>query len=123
VTPDETYWKFVNDGEIRVQQCANCQHRRFPPSEVCDACLSQECTWEKIEPGGTLITFFIVRDPGRAREGLSVPYCVGHADLDGGVRFTANVLDLDPDAVAIGMRVRLELRKSASGTLPQFVPE
>jgi uncharacterized OB-fold protein len=123
LNPDETYWNYVGNGEIRVQQCASCGQRRFPPSEVCHACLSQEASWEQVELGGTLVSFFVVRDPARAREELPVPYVVGHADLDARVRFTANVLDISPDAVAIGMRLRLELRDGIGGTLPQFVPE
>src|ERR1700678_2418552 len=123
LNPDETYWNYVGNGEIRVQQCASCGQRGFPRSEVCHVCLSEESSWEQIELGGTLVSFFVVRYPARAREELPVPCVVGHADLDAGARFSANVLDISPDAVAIGMRLRLELRDGIGGTLPQFVPE
>jgi uncharacterized protein len=52
-----------------------------------------------------------------------VPYVVALVDLDDGVRMMTNVVDVDPDAVLVGMTVRVGWEPLSDGRhLPVFAP-
>jgi len=52
-----------------------------------------------------------------------VPYVVAVIELDEGPRFLTNVVNVDPDAVQIGMPVEVVyLERADAATLPLFQP-
>ena len=52
-----------------------------------------------------------------------VPYVVALVDLADGVRMMMNLRECDPEAVHIGMKVRIVFEQGADGqALPQAVP-
>lgn len=59
---------------------------------------------------GKIYTFAIVR---QAPEDFKrqVPYVVAQVELDEGPRLTAQIVNIDPDAVFVGMNVRACFRK------------
>lgn len=62
---------------------------------------------------GKVLTFTVTRiaPPDLAAE---VPYVVAVLEMDDGTRMMAQVADVDPAEVKIGMRVRMEFRKLRS---------
>ncbi len=83
-----------------------------------------------ILPGeGTVETFTVIRvAPSSFTD--EVPYAVGIVALSNGVRLTAQIVDVDPDKLAIGDKVQMEFRRiqqdGESGILCygyKFVPE
>jgi uncharacterized OB-fold protein len=64
----------------------------------------------KLAGTGKLLTYTIIRvAPGPFCD--QAPYAVGIAELDDGVRLTAQVVDCDFAALKVGLRVRTEFRK------------
>lgn len=59
---------------------------------------------------GKVLTYTVIHTPPAEYSDLS-PYAIGIIELDDGARFTAQIVDVDPDTVKIGMRVRVEFRK------------
>jgi uncharacterized OB-fold protein len=119
VSPEE-FWEFVGRGEIRFPRCANCGSLRWPAHAVCHQCLSRTATWELAPAEATILSFIVVHEsivPAR-----QVPFVVAHAELDNGVRYTANVLAPATDAIFVGMRVRIAIENADGTALPQFVP-
>ena len=50
-----------------------------------------------------------------------VPYVVATIELDEGIRMVCDLLDVEPDSVAIGQRVRVEFEDlPGQGTMPRF---
>jgi uncharacterized OB-fold protein len=51
------------------------------------------------------------------------PYVMAYVRLDDGVAMMTNIVDCDPSAVAIGMKVKAVYRPTSDGTLvPMFAP-
>ena len=89
-----------------ARQCRQCGARFFDRRNACASCGGQAGFDDAVLPGeGALRTFTIV---SVAAPGVPVPYVAGVIDL-GGTSVRANLVNVkpDPDALALGMRVRL----------------
>ena len=91
-------------------RCTGCGHVHFPPRTVCRRCQGREFEKTTLAGEGVLETFTIIRV---APSGFldQAPYAVGIVSLPGGVKVTTQIVDGDPEALAIGDRVRLEFRR------------
>ena len=64
----------------------------------------------KLSDKGKVVTFTVIHTPPAEYSDLS-PYALGIVEMDGGGRITAQIADVDPANVKIGMRVKVEFRK------------
>jgi uncharacterized protein len=124
------YWREIPQRyRLEAGKCQGCHYVSFPPRLVCPRCGGREFVPTKLAESGKLITYTIIRVPPEPFEDQS-PYAVGIAELDDGVRLTAQVVDCDFAALKVGMRVKTEFRKiseeGAAGVIYygyKFVPE
>jgi uncharacterized OB-fold protein len=123
---DETtqpFWDAALEGRLVAPKCTTCGTVRLPPSSFCFNCRTQEVEWVDLPGTGTLYSFTVVRHPLSEELAAAVPYVSGVIELDGtqgaGARMIANVIDCDPDAVAIGDRVQIVWEK-VSDTMATF---
>jgi uncharacterized OB-fold protein len=96
-------------------RCTNCRTVYFPPRSVCPTCTQHRASLGRLEPfqlsgEGELITFAIVHEPAEGFE-MQVPYVLGMVQTPEGPRLTGQVVDIDPEAVRIGLKVRATFRK------------
>ena len=94
-------------------RCGVCGRIYFPPRSVCPTCHRRSIG--KMEPfklkgEGEVIPFSIVHDAPSQLE-MQKPYVIAIIKMDEGVNITAQVIDIDPTDVHIGLRVRATLRK------------
>lgn len=119
VTPAMTaYTQALAEGQFRIQRCGGCAKPVFYPRVLCPHCGSSELDW--IEPSGfgTVYSTTVVRrsaDKGG-------PYNVALIDLDEGVRLMSRVDGPSPEAVRIGMRVRVHVAPVNGTPAPVFTP-
>jgi len=99
----EPFWNGLEESEIRIQRCTECDDYRFPPSDFCPSCGETDHVWDKITPTGTLHSF---TRQHRTPPGFSHPLILGTLDLDVGVRLLVPI-DEDYDSLRIGQRLRL----------------
>jgi uncharacterized OB-fold protein len=104
---------------LEGQRCAACGALRFPPRPSCAACRASAAEPYRFSGRGTVFSFAEVAQPPL---GFSGPYLVALIELEEGVRITAQLTDVDPGEVAIGMPVeavtrRLQERGGAHGYL------
>ncbi len=59
---------------------------------------------------GKVVTFTVIHTAPKEHSDLT-PYPLGIIELDDGARITAQIADVDPAQVEIGMRVRIEFRR------------
>jgi uncharacterized OB-fold protein len=85
-------------------------------------CLSGELATEVVSGRGTVHTFTVNHQAWRPD--LDEPYVIAVVELDDapGVRLLTNVVDCDPEAVAIGLRVRVRFEDHGDVHLPLFAP-
>lgn len=108
------YWKTAANGQLVLQYCkATGQYQHFPrPVSIHNG--RRELEWRPVSGKGVVYSYTVTRrapPPFRGKE----PYVVAIVELDEGVRFMSNVINCDPDKVAIGMRVRATWEKLSNG--------
>jgi scaffold protein (connect acetoacetyl-CoA thiolase and HMG-CoA synthase) len=93
---------------LEGQRCQACGAVQFPPRSACGACRSQTLEAYRFSGRGTVFSFAEV---ALAPQGFSAPYMVALVELEEGVRVTAQLTDVDPDEVEIGMPVEMVTRR------------
>lgn len=116
------FWTAAREQRLTYQVCHDCQQVVFYPRQHCPHCLGRSLQWRESAGIGTVYTFSVVRVSRDPKFADRVPYCVALVDLDEGFRMMSNLVDVDPDQVAIGLRVRLAWRRSGDWQLPMFAP-
>lgn len=120
----EPFWDGLRNGEVRIQQCSECNTYQFYPRPLCVSCWSKDIEWKTIDAAGVVYSYTV---PGFAphpsfKERL--PYIVALVDLDVGVRMMTNIVDCDPDDVRIGMSVEPVIASMEAGhALLYFKPK
>lgn len=126
--PDETtkaYWASLAEGTLRLQWCKSCRRTIHYPRPHCPYCLSAETEFRPHSGQGTVHAFTIVHVHPDNAFAPDLPLVVAMIDLEGGGRLLSNVVDVEPspDAVRVGMPVRLRCEKISDAVgLPRFVP-
>jgi uncharacterized OB-fold protein len=105
-TASAPFWEATRAQRLVVQRCAACAAHVWYPRAVCPACLSDDLAWIEVGAVGRVYSVSVhYRAPSAELAGV-VPYAVALVDLDEGPRLLSNVVHCDPEAIAIGDRVR-----------------
>src|SRR5664279_4167290 len=89
--------------QLLIQRCTACGTLRHPPRPSCATCRSFD--WEPVEASGrgTIYSFVVNHYP--QVPAFDYPLVVALVELEEGTRLVANVADITPDSVSIGMPV------------------
>jgi uncharacterized OB-fold protein len=125
--PDDVtafYWRGAADGMLLVLRCEACGYLSHPPDVACARCGTAALDPVPMSGLGTVYSFTIVRqafDPAFLPE---VPYVIALVELDeqAGLLVLANIVDIDVDAVDIGLRVEVTFERRDGHVVPQFRP-
>lgn len=119
----QPFWDAAAQGKLVFQRCGECKHAQSTPRLFCTHCMSEDLRWETSAGMGSIYTFTVNYRAANAHMADKVPYVVAIVQLDEGVRMMANVVDVEPQSVRIGGRVRVRfLPLNDSISLPQFEP-
>lgn len=128
-TPSRNWREIPQRYRLEAAKCTGCGFVCFPPRVICPRCGSREFEKTKLAGSGKLLTYTIIRVAPQPFEDQA-PYAVGIAELDDGVKLTAQVVDCDFSKLAVGMRVKVEFRRiyeeGAAGVIYygyKFIPE
>lgn len=118
------HWQAARNGRLALPYCASCRRFHWPARARCPQCRG-EATWRDASGLGRIATFSIVRRAANPELASDAPYAIGFVDLDEGVRLFSNVVDVKPEALRIGMRVRckFELTSDVATAVPVFGPD
>ncbi|MEU4229671.1 bifunctional MaoC family dehydratase N-terminal/OB-fold nucleic acid binding domain-containing protein [Nonomuraea sp. NPDC026600] len=115
------FWEGVQQGELRIQRCADCGELRHPPGPICPACRSTNRTHTVASGEGTVYSYVVHHHP--PVPGRETPFVVAVVELPEGVRIVGNIVDCPPDAVGIGMSLRTTYRALDDElVLPMWAP-
>lgn len=121
----EPFWQAAKEGWLTAAQCGDCGHFRMPPSPFCPECLSQKLEWPKLTGRGELFSYCVCTRtpfPGRAADMLYIPAIVELPDA-ARVRLVANLVDVAPEDVSIGMALQVRFHEISEGwKIPIFAP-
>jgi uncharacterized OB-fold protein len=116
---NQFFWDGVNEGKLLIQRCTKCAQLRHPPGPACPNCGSLE--WDTVESSGrgTVFSYVVPHYPPAPMFGDE--YVVVLVELDEGVRFVSNLVDVAPDDVEIGTPVEVTfVQTDPELTLPLF---
>ena len=115
------FWAGTAAGELRIQHCPSCDRLRHPPGPMCSSCGADKQDYVVASGRGTVYSYVVHHAP--PVPGKTLPFVVGLVELDEGVRMIAELVDVEPATVSIGMPVRLALTKiDDTLTLPYWRP-
>jgi len=105
------YWREIpRRTRLEGQKCRACGSINYPPRARCLKCGSYSLEEYKLPERGTLISFTIIRNPPLGFEHYA-PYALGLIELEDGTRITAQMTDIEPNDLRIGMPVEAVFRK------------
>ena len=103
--PALTYRRYLENGKLGYQRCADCSAAIFYPRMLCPICGSEALKWRESAGRGTVYATTALH--GRNRD----PRNVVLVDLDEGFRMMSRVEGVPAEEVEIGTRVRFEVRR------------
>jgi uncharacterized OB-fold protein len=123
VTPTSApFWDATRDERYLLQFCLDCERAVFFPREFCPHCGGFSLEWRPASGRGT-VHAFTVDHKGNPAIGGGTPFVIALVDLDEGVRVMTNVVGCLPDAVTVGLPVRVTWEPLSDGRkLPLFTP-
>lgn len=92
------------------ERCEHCHNAIFPPRDVCPHCAEPAQKEFALSGRGTVYSYTTVYDPPAGFEAYA-PYPVALVRLDDGPMVTAQLTDVAPSEVSIGMPVEMVTRK------------
>ena len=100
------YLHLEPEPHLEAQECTACRARFFDRRNACARCGWTEFAPAAVEGAGELRAFTIVH---RAAPGIPVPFVSAIVRIDDGTWVRSNIVNCDPtpEAVRLGMRVRL----------------
>lgn len=114
------FWQGGAVGELRLQQCQDCQTFIHPPYPVCHTCLSDNLEPQVMAGTGVVDTYTVNHQ--QWRPDLEVPYVIARVAVDGapGVYLTTNIVGCPVDEVRIGDKVRVVFEQQDDVHFPLF---
>ena len=104
------YWRNeVPRYRIQGEECVQCGAKYFPARPVC-TCGSTEFKPYKLAERGEVITWTVISNAPIGFEKY-VPYVVALIELEDGCKLLSQVVDIDPEDVAAGLKVEAVFRK------------
>lgn len=119
----EAYWAACNEERLVMQRCAACARLRWHPAPLCTHCQHTESTWDELSGRGEVYSYTVITHPVHPAASARVPYIVVEIELEeqAGLRMISNLVEIEADAVTIGMPVEVAYETHLSGQkLPVF---
>jgi uncharacterized protein len=99
------FWAGAVEGVLRMQQCGQCAHIRYPIQALCPVCLSAEFAWTDLSGHGTVFSKVVYRQAFHPAYRPRVPYNLAIVQLDEGPRMFSNLREEPDQPLAVGDRV------------------
>ena len=115
------FWQGVDRGVFLIQQCTDCRELRFPPGAACPKC--QSLQWNTLEASGKGFVYSYVVMHHPPIPPFKYPHSVALVELEEGIRFVAELVDVAENQIDIGMPVEaVYLQVEEQLTMPAFRP-
>ena len=118
VTPEsKPFFDAAAEGKFLLKRCQACGEGHWYPRAMCPFCHSDRTVWEESPGEGVIYTYSVMwRSP-------TGPYAIGYVTLDEGPSMMTNFVDVAPDGLSIGMKVRVKFQPTENGPpVPVFAP-
>jgi uncharacterized OB-fold protein len=93
---------------LEGQRCTSCTKVQFPPRSACRSCRKATLEPHRLSGRGVVYSHAEV---AQAPRGFQAPYVVALVQLEEGILVTAQLTDVEPQDVAIGLPVEMVTRR------------
>jgi uncharacterized OB-fold protein len=123
-TPEtQPFWDGCEQGELRLQQCADCQHVQYPPRKLCSGCFGTNVSWHTASGRGKVLSWSIVVSPGALGFAEEVPFISVIIALEEGPTMLSVLRGCEAEQVTFDMTVEVVFeQRSESIFIPYFKP-
>jgi len=100
--------KFVEalkEGKLMCTKCNRCGAKYLPPRAHCK-CGSHKVEWYEAPRRGNLLSYTVVTFPAESMTKYA-PYIVAVAELEDGSRLLAQITDVPPETLKVGIEVEV----------------
>ncbi len=119
----QAFWDGTRDGKLLVQVCNACDAKIFFPRKQCPDCWSEDLGWVEASGKAEIYAFSVTYEGVEAAFREDLPIVLAWVDLPEGIRMQTNIVDCDPESVAIGQQVEVVFKQATDEiTLPYFRP-
>lgn len=119
----QPFWDAAQRGALAVQRCSACGEHRLYPKALCPGCHAEAHEWVEVSGRGRVYSFSVVRRAPSPSFAARVPYVVAIVALAEGPHLLSHIVGIEPDAVRIGLEVRVEFEQAGEAVrLPVFRP-
>jgi uncharacterized OB-fold protein len=98
------FWEGASAGELRIQRCGACHALRHPPGPACPECGALKPDYVVASGLGEVYSYVVHHHP--PVPGKETPFVIALVELEEGVRMVAELIDVPPGDVRIGLPVR-----------------
>lgn len=118
------FWEAGLEGKLLIQRCQACSLYLHPPVPVCPECHALDLAPEPVSGNAIVYTYTIIRRAFHPAFADDIPYVVAIVELQEQVslRLVTRIVDCPPEAVSIGMSVRVKFQQHGDAWLPVFSP-
>jgi len=92
-------------GQLLIRRCEDSGDLLAPQSRTCDACGSDRLAWTPASGSGSVVSWSVVHGRDGDRTVVAI------VELDEGPWLHTQLIDVDPDTLAGGQRVRVGFEK------------
>ena len=116
------FWTGGAEGRLLFLRCVPCATWVHPPAPVCPACLSRDVAPAAVSGRATVASFTLNHQPWVPAP--DHPYAIAIVEIEEqpGLRLMTNVVNCPPEAVTIGMPVRVVFERHDDVYVPLFEP-
>ena len=116
------FWDALSDEKLMLPRCDTCDHVVWYPRQFCPVCHTMGVSWFEASGRGTVYSFTVARQAFGEWKPV-VPYVIAYVELEEGPRVLTNIVECDPDQLAVGDRVELRVDRSPDGAgVHRFAP-
>ena len=111
------FWDAAAEGKFLIKRCTACGEAHWYPRALCPFCFSEKTVWEESPGEGVIYAYSVMhRSP-------SGPYAIGYVTLKEGPAVLTNFVDVAPDGLSIGQKVKVKFQPTENGPpVPVFAP-
>lgn len=99
------FWEGLQQREVRLQRCEDCQQWVFYPRSHCPHCLSARLAWHTVSGRGVIYSFCVSNVPSAPMFADEVPQKLAIVELEEGVRLCSTLVATEGVELKVGMAV------------------
>ena len=102
----QPFWDALREKKVRIQYSPSTDQWIFYPRVLAPRTLANDLEWREISGNGTVYTYSVAYRPTAPPWMNSLPQLLAVVEFDEGPRITTELMNIEPDAIKVGMRVK-----------------